>query len=124
MSTDLRLLRGRSAEVVRIRSIPGYELTSEDGRIDLVAVDLALRGRPVQLNAYELDEVCRVLDDLRHTYHEDGMPIGRYDDRRSPYLIIKDLLTEAYGPQFDVLYKRYRDKIAHRRHRAQKELAS
>ena len=62
MSTDVRLLRGRPAEAVRLRSIASYELTSEDGKVDWVVVERALRGRPEQLNRYELDEVCRVLD--------------------------------------------------------------
>lgn len=116
-------LVGRPVEVVRLRGVAGYTLTSDDGLVDWVAVDRALRGQPVQLNRDEMDEVCRVIDDLRREYHEDGMPIGTYDDRRSPYVILKGLLVEAYGPQFETMYDRYKDKIRQRERRARRRAA-
>lgn len=116
-------LVGRPVEAVRLRSVSDYELTSDDGLVDWVAVDRALRGRPVQLTRDELDEVCRVIDDLRREYHEDGVPIGRYDDPRSPYLILKSLLVDAYGPQFETVYDRYKDKIRQRERRARRRAA-
>jgi len=114
---------GRKIETVRVRPVFDFEPTSPDG-VDRVAVDRALRGQPVPLTPDELDEVCRVLDLLRREYHDPDstVPIGRYDDRRSPYLIIKDLLVEEYGPQFDVLYDRYRDKVRARERRERARL--
>lgn len=103
---------------IGVRPPLGHELESADGRVDLVAVDLALRGRPVPLNKYELDEVCRVLQDLFLRYHGKDFPIGHAGDPRSPFTIVKALLIEAYGPEFEDWYLLYREKMNLRRRRA------
>lgn len=121
---DITQLRGsHTIGIAALRGPSDYELTSPDGAVDWVAVDRALRGRPEPLNPKELDEVCHVLDQLRREYHEGELLIGTYDDRRSPYVVIKSLLVEAYGPDFDAVYDRYRDKIRQRERRALRRAA-
>lgn len=103
---------------VDIRPALGIDLESADGRVDFVAVDDALHGRPVPLNRYEMDEVCRVLHRLSTEYHSGVLSMGRADDESSPFAIVKALLIEAYGPEFEKRYLLYREKINLRARRA------
>lgn len=104
-----------------IRPVLGHELESEDGRVDHVAVDAALRGERVELNRWELDEVCAALHRLLFEYHTGATSIGRCDDEGSPFAMLKALLIEAYGPDFEVWYLRYRNKVNLRSKRAQRK---
>jgi hypothetical protein len=96
---------------VGMRPFLNSELTSDDGLIDFVAVDQALRGRRVELNKYEMDEVCRALNELSIKYD------GKVHDERSPFCILKKLLVEAYGQEFERKYRLYREKSTLRRRR-------
>lgn len=106
---------------VALRPTLGHELESEDWRVDLVAVDAALRGHPVPLNRYERDEVCRVLHGLFAQYHSRDLPIYHVGDPRSPFTIVKNLLLEAYGPDFEIWYHRYRNKVSARNKRDERK---
>ena len=106
------------------RPVLGHDLASEDGRIDYVAVDDALRGHPVPLNKYELDEVCRVLHAMFLKYHDKITPVGHAGDPRSPFVIVRGLLVEAYGPGFEVDYLKYREKMNLRVRRARRKAAA
>lgn len=111
-------LRTRYRKHVDIRPALGVDLESADGRVDFVAVDDALHGRPVPLNRYEMDEVCRVLHRLSTEYHSGVLSMGRADDESSPFAIVKALLIEAYGPEFEKRYLLYRNKVNVRKKRA------
>jgi hypothetical protein len=114
-------LRGQAL----VRPFLGWELTSDDGRVDFVAVDQALRGRPVALNKYEMDEVCRALAGLSSTYHgKQLLTPMRPEDESSPFAILKALLVEAYGPEFETRYMRYRNKTNLRKKRVAAKAAA
>lgn len=108
---------------VRIRPQLGPDLTSADGRVDRVAVDAVLRGESADLNRAELDEVCRILTDLRVRYHGEGnsvRPGTRFNDR-SPYRQTLGQVAHALGNTMDELQltmDRYRNKMEKREQRA------
>jgi hypothetical protein len=91
-------LGGTSVRPVRVRPQLGPDLTSADGQIDWVAVDEVLRGNYADLNRAEMDEICRVLTQLREQHHGYGHSVRpTLFNNRSPYR--EQLHTVAHALQ-------------------------
>lgn len=124
----LGAMSGSGVYPARIRPLLDIELIDQDGRVDRVVVDAILRGEYVpRVTQEELDEVCRVLTDLRIRYHGSASvrPGTTFNDR-SPYREALASCAHAFGDtveEFNKRVERYRDKMLTRERRERQRTA-